>query len=120
MTPEELKERVREICAEASKARWNAIQPFREKLHALFEQHREEVFKISQRLPERWEIEKTLAEKDEHNFDWSAHLRNESLAFITCSCGSREDSCSEDGVGNFSKFIFTSDGSVFRSVEKKQ
>lgn len=120
MTPEELKEKVRKICAEAATARWQATQPYRERLHALFEQHREEVFVMSQRLPEFWETEKILAQKDEHNFDWRTYLQREGLAFFTCSCGSQEDSCSEDGARNFSRFIFTCDGSVFRSVERKQ
>lgn len=71
---------------------------------------------MSQRLPEHWEVEREIKERDP---DLYAYLRSERAMFITCSCGSREDSCSEDGDGNFSRFIFTADGSVFRSVEQK-
>lgn len=119
MTPDELKKKVQEICAEASTAKWKATHPFRDQLGALFDEYRDDIFKISQRVPEHWEVEKLLAEKGDHDFDWRTYLRNEGLAFFTCSCGSREDSCSEDGDGNFSTFVFTPEGSVFRIVEKK-
>lgn len=38
---------------------------------------------------------------------------------MTCSCGSREDSCKEDGPGKFSTFFVTMDGAIFRRIEQK-
>ena len=122
MTSDELKKRIQEICVEAGTAKWKATHPYREKLGALFDEYRDDVFKISQRVSEHWEVEKVLAEDDpgNFNFNWRTYLQREGLAFFTCSCGSRKDSCPEDGDGNFSTFVFTPEGSVFRIVEKKQ
>lgn len=116
MTLDELKERIRQICAETSTEVWKVKVQGRDKLYALFQEYRDEVFKISKRQPEHWEVENALKGGSP---DWHTYLRSEGLAFITCSCGSREDSCSEDGVGNFSTFVFMPDGEVFRQVEKK-
>lgn len=41
------------------------------------------------------------------------------LTNMTCSCGSRTDSCNEDGPGKFSTFFFTEEGMVFRRIEQK-
>lgn len=145
MTLDELRLRIRQICEEAApeqtwldydRERRNVA---REKLGKLFEEHRNEVFDVSKRLSSDmsdWKRERTPEEREEdrHYFaNWSRFecelaknlpveygiIRRRSIAFFTCSCGSREDSCQEDGDGNFSTFIFTSDGSVFRHVEKK-
>lgn len=40
--------------------------------------------------------------------------------FSSCSCGSREDSCSEDGIGNFSRFYGTTAGDLFRVKFEKE
>jgi len=117
MTLDELKIRIKEICAETLKsnsdiARNNASK----KLGLLFHEYREAMFKISHRVQPHWHIEKDLKEHSPLTY---ALLRTQSLAFITCSCGSREDSCPEDGNGNFSTFVFTREGDVFRIVEKK-
>jgi len=36
------------------------------------------------------------------------------ISFITCSCGSREDSCEEDGNGTYSQFFLTLNGDIER------
>lgn len=41
-------------------------------------------------------------------------------AFVSCSCGSREDSCVEDGPGMYSQFYITPFGDVFRQSKEKQ
>lgn len=41
-------------------------------------------------------------------------------AFVSCSCGSREDSCMEDGPGMYSQFYITPFGDVFRQSKEKQ
>ena len=116
MTYEELREKIKTICAtNPPKSFWDKGKA-RDELYALLEQHRNEVFQMSQRLPPHWETEWEIKERDPELY---SYLRSERAMFITCSCGSREDSCSEDGEGNFSRFIFTPEGSVFRSVESK-
>ena len=109
MTLDELKIRIKEICAETLKsnsdiARNNASK----KLGLLFHEYREAMFKISHRVQPHWHIEKDLKEHSPLTY---ALLRTQS--------GSREDSCPEDGNGNFSTFVFTREGDVFRIVEKK-
>lgn len=42
-----------------------------------------------------------------------------SKACVTCSCGSLENSCEEDGKGNFSYFFVDYEGSLFRTIVKK-
>ena len=107
----------------------------RKQVEALFDQHRNQFFEIAGPVPaigesERWTTEQWSQWSAWHNEreknirvgdpDLYRFLQCNAIAFFTCSCGSREDSCAEDGDGNFSRFIFTEDGSVFRSVEKKQ
>lgn len=116
MTFDELREKIKEICAENSIEVFHVKAKGRDQLYALLQEHRNEVFQMSQRLPEHWEVEKEIKEQDPELY---AYLRSERAMFTTCSCGSREDSCTEDEEGNFSRFIFTEDGRVFRSVEKK-
>ena len=41
------------------------------------------------------------------------------LACMTCSCGSRSDSCAEDGDGNYSRFFVDRKANIFRVVEIK-
>lgn len=102
----------------------------REKLHELFAEYRGEVFEISKEVDEygwhkypegyfaKWgQFEGVISRSAP---DMYSRLRQNAIAFFTCSCGSREDSCPEDGDGNFSTFIFMPDGEVFRQVEKKQ
>ncbi len=112
-----LEEQIQEICRDVTRQIDRVKAKGRERLLALFQAHRDQVFKISQQAPEHWELERSLKERSPK---WHDYLRREGLAFITCSCGSREDSCAEDGEGNFSTFIFAADGSVFRRTEKKQ
>ena len=124
MTNEELRAKIKEIVDGYHKEKYASQLKHRDQLYALFDQHREQIFQVSERLPEHWEVEVELTKPEkcewsDATWNWRDYLRQEGLAFITCSCGSREDSCSEDGEGNFSKFFFTPDGSVFRSVEKK-
>lgn len=107
----------------------------REKVQALFREYRSQFFQIA-KVPEPvgdwwdpWTSEQMEVynrhckgmEKEIKDLDPGLHrfLQTKAIAFFTCSCGSREDSCSEDVDGNFSRFIFTVDGNVFRSVEKK-
>ena len=143
MTLDELRLRIRQICEDAAPEQtWldydsERSKIAREKLGHLLEEHRDEVFDVAKRLAGDWSIERTPEEREEvrsYFAKWSQFekqiaeglpqeygmIRRRAIAFFTCSCGSRVDSCQEDGDGNFSTFIFTSDGSVFRHVEKKQ
>lgn len=134
MTLDELRLKLREICGEASHSVWPMMDEVarkraREKLEALFSEHREEVFEISHPVGQSWptypdgyfakwsQFEKEIRQNMP---DVYSTLQRNAIAFFTCSCGSREDSCAEDGDGNFSTFIFMPDGEVFRRVEKKQ
>lgn len=38
---------------------------------------------------------------------------------MTCSCGSTDESCEEDGQGSFSNFYIMPDGELFRMKELK-
>jgi len=86
------------------------------RLEVLFSNHRSEVFEISNRRDDWTKFEKEIAEGLPKEYRM---MQRQGIAFITCSCGSREDSCPEDGNGNFSTFVFTHEGEVFRIVEKK-
>lgn len=107
-----------------------------DKIHSLFCQYRSQFFELAKVpvpsddfwaswTPEQVEVynrdcqamEREIKDRDPelHRF-----LQRNALAFFTCSCGSREDSCAEDGEGNVSTFVFTADASIFRIVEKKQ
>jgi len=117
MTLDELRLQIQQICSDTMHEVYKAKRAGSERLYALFQDYRDDVFKVSQRVPEHWELEKDLKDQDAETY---RYLRDNALAFFTCSCGSRQDSCAEDGVGNFSTFIFTQEGNVFRRVEKRQ
>jgi len=126
MTLDELKLQIEQICVETTRSvlhaeslerSWDIKREGSERLRALFEEYRDDVFRLSKRLPDHWQPERDLKEQEPATWHF---LRDNALAFFTCSCGSRQDSCAEDGEGNFSTFIFTQEGSVFRRVEKKQ
>ena len=116
MTLDELQALIKATCEETARNVYRAKREGSDKIYAIFQAHRDDIFKISQRLPEHWETEVFLKEQAPDTYSM---LRSTGLAFITCSCGSREDSCAEDGDGNFSTFIFAPDGKVYRKVEKK-
>jgi len=106
-----------------------------DKIHALFGQYRSKFFELAKVpapsddfwapwTPEQVEVYNKNCrglERDIKDCDPEMHhfLQRNALAFFTCSCGSRDDSCDEDGEGNVSTFVFTADASIFRIVEKK-
>jgi len=147
MTLDELRVEIRIICAEAAepipgcsftyglpKERRDVAH---DKIHALFRRYRQQFFQIAN-VPEPsndeywktpwtpeqheayrkgWDgVEKNIKDHDRATYDF---MRSKAIAFFTCSCGSREDSCHEDGNGNVSTFVFMPEGDVFRIVEKK-
>lgn len=106
-----------------------------DKIHALFRQYRSQFFDLAKVptppddfwppwTPKQVEVyDKNCLgmERDIKDRDPELHrfLQRNALAFFTCSCGSREESCAEDGEGNVSTFVFTADASIFRIAEKK-
>lgn len=135
MTLDELRLRLQQICEEGARETNEPYRPMERRrafaqLQELFAEHRGEVFEISKEVdehgwrkyPESYYVKWSQFEKEirQNMPDMHSLLQRNAIAFFTCSCGSREDSCSEDGVGNFSTFIFMPDGEVFRRVEKKQ
>lgn len=135
MNYEELRKRIKAICEDGAEEMKEPYKPMgsrraHAKLQELFAEHREEVFEISNELdeygwrkyPEGYFAKWSQFEKEIRTEmpDLYRELQRNAVAFFTCSCGSREDSCAEDGDGNFSTFIFMPDGEVFRKVEKKQ
>jgi len=129
MKLDELRERIKKICEEGRDRDWRVRDPnIKSKLILLFEEHREEVFELSKpadhyyaSYPADFYPKWTAFEREisENLPDLYHSLRSNAIAFFTCSCGSREDSCPEDGEGNFSTFAFMPDGDVFRITEKK-
>lgn len=143
MTLDELRIRIRQICEEAaSEQTWLRYDKekrdiARKKLDQLFSEHRSEVFELANRVPSNWSADMSEEERETWNDyfrKWSLFekeiaeglpveyhmIRRRAIAFFTCSCGSRVDSCPEDGDGNFSTFVFMPEGDIFRIMEKKQ
>ena|SRR3990167_2200239 len=103
MTLDELRIKLKLICDEATAdvppelmgSVWPQIvrrevrEKAADKLGELFQSYRDDIFKISKRVPAHWELEKELADRDNVMYQF---LRRNALAFFTCSCGSRVDS----------------------------
>lgn len=53
---------------------------------------------------------------------WNSSIYNNprGLAFMTCSCGGRDDSCQEDGEGIYSQFYVTEVGEAYRVKVQKE
>ena len=94
-----------------------------DELLEFFQAYRDEFFKIAKTHPPHWAIEKeiktTMPEVYRQMRCSSPDFSRGPIAFYSCSCGGREESCEEDGDGNFSWFYFMPDGSVFRQVVSK-
>jgi hypothetical protein len=53
---------------------------------------------------------------------WNSTIYNNprGLAFMSCSCGGRDDSCQEDGEGIYSQFYVTEVGEAYRVKVQKE
>lgn len=88
-----LKKEIEKILAET-----NSDVEFENRVVKLFELNREQFFKAAAQI-----------KTDPDNY----------ALMLSCSCGSREDSCEEDGEGNYSKFFIDRNANIFRMVQMK-
>ena len=106
---DELKNKLKNICKKVASGELfeNAIDEF-------FERNREWVFKVALPAAKKLRARTTIYARGQ-----SIYNNPMGVGILSCSCGSTEESCFEDGEGKFSWFEFYDDGTIFRDVVDK-